>query len=86
MLKVRDSEAKRFVLEEHCRQFDLAKDRLKVCIFICSSTGNGECPENGEPFFRFLRRETVKGKDNRTLLRHVFFTILGLGSSDYNKF
>jgi sulfite reductase (NADPH) flavoprotein alpha-component len=68
------------------------KDRLQVCLFICSSTGNGESPENGLPFFRFLRREVAKpsvlqdGKKVRTLLSHMHYTMLGLGSSDYNKF
>ena len=36
------------------------KDSLKVVVFVCSSTGNGDMPENGEKFFRFLRRETNK--------------------------
>lgn len=86
VLNVTDSLAKRFLLEDTGKKFDLAnKDRLKVCLFICSSTGNGECPENGLPFFRFLRRETAK-TGPRTLLSHVFFSVLGLGSSDYSKF
>ena len=34
------------------------KSSIKVCIIIASSTGNGDMPENGEHFFRFLRRQT----------------------------
>jgi sulfite reductase alpha subunit-like flavoprotein len=80
------------VLEEHTKSFELLKDRIKVCLFITSSTGNGESPENGLPFFRFLRRELAKapmqrdGMKIRTLFSHIYYTILGLGSSDYNKF
>ena len=32
------------------------KNSVKLCVFVCSSTGNGDMPENGEKFFRFLRR------------------------------
>ena len=34
------------------------KSSVKVCLIIASSTGNGDMPENGEQFFRFLRRQT----------------------------
>lgn len=64
--------------------FDLTKkDKVKVCIIISSSTGDGESPENGLNFFRFLRKLCVK-KSNP--LCHVYYTMLGLGSSDYSKF
>jgi sulfite reductase alpha subunit-like flavoprotein len=64
------------------------KDALKVCIFICSSTGNGDTPDNGELFHRFLRRESHKLDDGQTssMLSHVFYTMLGLGDSNYSKF
>ena len=32
------------------------KSSVKVCVIIASSTGNGDMSENGEKFFRFLRR------------------------------
>lgn len=56
---------KRFALNDHLKKttksneksFDLtAKDNIKVCIFIVSSTGDGEMPQNGEIFNRFLMR------------------------------
>ena len=34
------------------------KKSIKVCVIVASSTGNGDMPENGEQFFRFLRRQT----------------------------
>ena len=32
------------------------KSSVKLCVFVVSSTGNGDMPENGEKFFRLLRR------------------------------
>ena len=39
-------------------------------------------------FFRFLRRESSKVSDDGgcTLLSHVFYTVLGLGDSNYSKY
>jgi methionine synthase reductase len=60
------------------------KDCLKVVVIITSSTGDGDSPENGELFHRFLRREAAKGSSKA--FSHIFWTLLGLGSSDYSKF
>ena len=64
------------------------KDSVKVVVFICSSTGNGDMPENGEKFFRYLSRETNKLHEDQKsqMLSHIYYTMLGLGSSDYSKF
>ena len=69
--------------------FDLLdKASIKMLVIVCSSTGNGDMPENGEAFFRMLRRKTNLLADGQTstLLNHVFYTILGLGSTDYSKY
>lgn len=45
-------------------------------------------PENGEKFFRLMRRMTNllgQGQES-TQLSHVFFSVLGLGSTDYSKY
>lgn len=54
---------KRYELNDHQKKkgekikFDLlAKDAIKVCVIISSSTGEGEPPENGEDFHKFLRK------------------------------
>jgi sulfite reductase alpha subunit-like flavoprotein len=57
------------------------KNALKVVIFMTSSTGDGEFPENGLKFQKYLRLEN----DTRAM-SHVSFTILGLGDSNYSKF
>jgi len=64
------------------------KSSIKVCIIVASSTGNGDCPENGEQFFRYLRRQTNMVAEGQVSnqLSHVFYTILGLGSTDYSKY
>lgn len=60
------------------------KTGLKIVLVICSSTGDGESPENSLEFFRYLRRETAN--ETSTALSHLFYTVLGLGSSDYSKY
>ena len=64
------------------------KSSIKVVIIVCSSTGNGDMPENGEKFFRFLRSETNKlhEESESKLLSHIYYTMLGLGSTDYSKY
>lgn len=65
-----------------------SKNSIKLCVFVCSSTGNGDSPENGEKFFRFLRRQTNLLAENQksNMFSHVFYTMLGLGSTDYSKY
>jgi len=65
-----------------------AKKDLLVCVMICSSTGNGDMPDNGDKFSRFLRTNANALGEGQTgtLLSHVWFTILGLGSTDYSKY
>lgn len=89
------SKCQRYVLNDHLKRkgtktiYDLTnKDKIKICVFVCSSTGNGDMPDNGETFHRFLRRETNKLDEGEisSMLSHVFYTILGLGDSNYSKF
>jgi len=78
------SRLKRAKLNEFNKLSIENKDCLKVLIIVSSSTGDGDSPENGELFHRFLRRESAKGSSKA--LSHIFWTLLGLGSSDYSKF
>ena len=82
-------QVQRFKLNEYKRAKVADKSTgIKIVVFICSSTGDGEIPENGQEFFRFLRRESSKIADDSvgSILSHVFYTVLGLGSSDYSKY
>ena len=90
-LKETYPKASRFTFNDHQKKknFNLQeKDCLKLCVFITSSTGNGEFPENGENMHKFLRKHTLhmSEQDSSTMLSHVFYTILGLGDSNYSKY
>lgn len=79
-IKRYDLNSPKFNLEE--------KKTLKLLVFVVSSTGNGDMPENGEKFYRMLRRKSnllAEGQKSEAL-SHVYYTILGLGSSDYSKY
>lgn len=52
-------------------------------IFVTSSTGDGDPPENAETFWRQLRRKT---RSDSSHLDHVRFLILGLGDSNYDSY
>jgi len=54
----------------------------KVAIFICSSTGDGDVPDNAIKFLRFLRQKTHPF----ALLEHLNFAFLALGDTNYSTF
>ena len=57
-------------------------------IIVCSTTGDGEFPENSGRFYRFLRRcfKAHKASKSPSDNSHVNFTILSLGDSNYTHF
>lgn len=58
------------------------KDKAKLLVIVCSTTGNGDCPENGDSFWRATKLRSA-AKD---LYKGLKFTILGLGDTNYDKF
>lgn len=58
----------------------LPKQRL--VIFICSTTGHGQEPENMSNLFNFMRRKGLP----RDCLAPLKFAVYGLGDSSYTKF
>jgi sulfite reductase alpha subunit-like flavoprotein len=52
-------------------------------VFVTSTTGNGDCPENGSRFIRYLKR---KGTVETLPLKHIAFAVLGLGDTNYDLF
>jgi sulfite reductase alpha subunit-like flavoprotein len=58
------------------------KDKAKLLVIVCSTTGNGDCPENGDSFWRATKVRSA-AKD---LYQGLKFTILGLGDTNYDKF
>ncbi|KAJ1649970.1 NAPDH-dependent diflavin reductase [Dispira simplex] len=64
---------------------DLPKSRLgepTLAIFVCSTTGQGEEPDNMKSFWRFLLRKSLP----ENTLANLEFTVFGLGDSSYAKF
>lgn len=58
---------------------DLIEARLVV--FVCSTTGQGEMPDNIKPLWRFLLRKDLPGD----FLENMEFTVFGIGSTLYPK-
>lgn len=54
----------------------------RLVVFVCSTTGQGEEPDNMKKFWRFLLRKDLPS-DSLSLTR---FGVLGLGDSSYPKF
>ena len=59
---------------------DLIKQKL--VIFVCSTTGQGDEPENMKTFWKFLLRKTLPSNS----LEQINFGVLGLGDSSYQKY
>ena len=66
-----------------CDDFDMSSlpDRT-VVIFIWSTTGDGEIPDNAKAFWRFLLRRDLPP----SCLAGVSVAVFGLGDSGYTKF
>lgn len=59
---------------------DLIDERLVV--FVCSTTGQGEEPDNMKAFWKFLLRKSLPTDS----LRSLHCAVIGLGNSSYEKF
>jgi len=79
-------ESKRFYFQSSIKPLDeynvrdLAEERC--AIIICSTTGQGEEPDNMKTFWKFLLRKSLPSE----LLCNLKFAVLGLGDSSYSKF
>lgn len=58
------------------------KAHAKMLVVICSTTGNGDAPENAESFWRSTKLRSA-AKD---LYLGVKYAVLGLGDTNYDKF
>jgi equilibrative nucleoside transporter 1/2/3 len=53
-------------------------------LFIVSTTGDGEEPENMRQFWRLIMRKSLSS--NPSILSHIHYGLIGLGDSTYPKF
>jgi sulfite reductase alpha subunit-like flavoprotein len=60
----------------------LDKDCSSHLIIICSTTGNGDAPENATHFWRKIKNRNQPNN----LFQKINYAVLGLGDSNYNKF
>ncbi|KAI8048571.1 hypothetical protein BDF22DRAFT_746813 [Syncephalis plumigaleata] len=59
-----------------------AKLEEKLAVFIVSTTGQGEEPDNMKKFWRFLLRKDLP----KNVLSQLEYSVFGLGDSSYEKF
>lgn len=53
-----------------------------IVVFVCSTTGQGDEPDNMKTFWRFLLRKNLPSD----CLNGLNFAVLGLGDSSYEKY
>ncbi|KAJ1950242.1 hypothetical protein FBU59_000770 [Linderina macrospora] len=68
------------VLDDHEK---LGFNSLRTVVFVVSTTGDGDPPDNSTKFWRVLRKTT---RGNKTAYTHLRYTILGLGDTNYSNF
>ena len=54
----------------------------RIIVFVCSTTGQGNEPDNMKKFWRFLLRKTLPSDS----LANLQYALFGLGDSSYAKF
>jgi len=60
----------------------LDNDCSSSLIIICSTTGNGDAPENANHFWRKIKNRN----QHKHLFQNIQYMVLGLGDSNYDKF
>jgi methionine synthase reductase len=73
----------------HCDNLNSVKANLTelkniaaLVIIICSTTGNGDAPENADGFWRAIKIRSLA----RDFFQDLPFCVLGLGDTNYDKF
>jgi len=58
------------------------KNNARLLLIVCSTTGNGDAPENADLFWRAIKLRSVA----KNMLENVPYCVLGLGDTNYDKF
>jgi sulfite reductase alpha subunit-like flavoprotein len=64
------------------QKFPEDKSNKRIIIAVCSTTGAGDPPNNADNFVRWIKRKTHLSDT----LSNVYYTVLGLGDSNYTKY
>eukprot|EP00578_Thalassiosira_sp_NH16_P024997 CAMPEP_0181083078 /NCGR_PEP_ID=MMETSP1071-20121207/3967_1 /TAXON_ID=35127 /ORGANISM="Thalassiosira sp., Strain NH16" /LENGTH=125 /DNA_ID=CAMNT_0023164715 /DNA_START=119 /DNA_END=493 /DNA_ORIENTATION=+ len=65
---------------------DDAHQTRHALIIVCSTTGNGDAPENAGRFVRYLKKpppSSLACSDPKAPLERVAYSVLGLGDTNY---
>jgi methionine synthase reductase len=72
-------------LDTVCQTLNSVKDtNFKGCkiIIICSTTGNGNVPDNGNGFWQKIKKRTL----DRSYFSYVDYTVLAIGDTNFTQF
>ncbi|KAJ1770813.1 hypothetical protein IW140_002498 [Coemansia sp. RSA 1813] len=58
-------------------------DELRTAVFVVSTTGDGDPPDNSARFWRALKKTA---RDEQATYSHLRYAILGLGDTNYSNF
>jgi sulfite reductase alpha subunit-like flavoprotein len=58
------------------------REEASVVVIVCSTTGNGDAPENAEAWWRSVKLRSV----SKDTFEKMPYTVLGLGDTNYDKF
>jgi len=75
-----DLEAELHCADEVDKKFNLSNEDLFV--LICSTTGEGEAPDNASKFLRRIKKKTLP----ENFYANLRYSILGLGDTNYTNF
>lgn len=62
--------------------WDEVFDRTACIFIICSTTGNGDFPDNAEKFWRFIKSRKL----DKNFFQGVSFAVCALGDTNYSDF
>lgn len=72
---------KYFTLNQFHNNVKEIERMANMIIIVCSTTGNGDAPDNACLFWR-----TIKKRSNPPLFKDVPYCVLALGDTNYDKF
>lgn len=69
-------------LNEFISTFEDTNTKQQTIIIICSTTGNGDPPENASLFWRKIKNRNLPG----SYFQNTHYLVVGLGDTNYNHY